>query len=197
MEKQLIISVGREFGSGGHVIAEKLAEKFDLPLYDYNLLTKIAGIKHVSEHRLREFDEVPKKHLLSRTVRGYNNSPEQNVAQMQFNCIKKMAEAEKSFVIVGRCAEDVLKGHKALITIFILGDMEAKIDRIKKLHNLSHKDAVNMITTMDKNRKHYHNYYAKGKWGDSRNYELSVNSSKLGIDETADFIEEYIKRRIK
>ena len=194
-QKQMIISIGREFGSAGHEIAEKLAERFSLPLYDYNLLREIAGEKKVNVANLEPYDEVPKKGFGSRTVRGYSNSPQENIAYMQFDFLKKKAKEGQSFVVVGRCAEEALKEYKGLITIFILGDMDTKIERIAKLHNLSEKQAKEMIIQQDKKRKAYHNYFCEGKWGDSRNYEFSINSSKLGLEVTVEVLEDYNKRR--
>lgn len=194
-QKQMIISIGREFGSAGHEIAEKLAERFSLPLYDYNLLREIAGEKKVNVANLEPYDEVPKKGFGSRTVRGYSNSPQENIAYMQFDFLKKKAKEGQSFVVVGRCAEEALKEYKGLITIFILGDMDTKIERIAKLHNLSERQAKEMIIQQDKKRKAYHNYFCEGKWGDSRNYEFSINSSKLGLEATVEVLEDYIKRR--
>ena len=194
-QKQMIISIGREFGSAGHEIVEKLAERFSLPLYDYNLLREIAGEKKVNVANLEPYDEVPKKGFGSRTVRGYSNSPQENIAYMQFDFLKKKAKEGQSFVVVGRCAEEALKEYKGLITIFILGDMDTKIERIAKLHNLSEKQAKEMIIQQDKKRKAYHNYFCEGKWGDSRNYEFSINSSKLGLEVTVEVLEDYIKRR--
>ena len=194
-QKQMIISIGREFGSAGHEIAEKLAERFSLPLYDYNLLREIAGEKKVNVANLEPYDEVPKKGFGSRTVRGYSNSPQENIAYMQFDFLKKKAKEGQSFVVVGRCAEEALKEYKGLITIFILGDMDTKIERIAKLHNLSEKQAKEMFIQQEKKRKAYHNYFCEGKWGDSRNYEFSINSSKLGLEVTVEVLEDYIKRR--
>ena len=98
-QKQMIISIGREFGSAGHEIAEKLAERFSLPLYDYNLLREIAGEKKVNVANLEPYDEVPKKGFGSRTVRGYSNSPQENIAYMQFDFLKKKAKEGQSFEI--------------------------------------------------------------------------------------------------
>ena len=123
MDKQVIISIGREFGSGGHEIAQNLADRFGLPLYDYNLLREIASEKNVSAANLEQYDEVPKKGF-SKTVRGFNNSPQLNIAYMQFDFLKKKAAEGESFVVVGRCSEEVLKEYEGLITIFILGDMD-------------------------------------------------------------------------
>lgn len=196
MQKQLIISVGREFGSGGHAIAEILAKRFDLPLYDSNLLVEIAESKSLNVKHLEKYDEIPKNRLFSRNVMGYSNSPEEAIANIQFDYLRKKADSGESFIIVGRCADEVLKGNPALVTVFVLGDMESKITRIMELYNVSRQKAEHIIVSTNKKRKNYHNYYCEGKWGDSRNYELSINSSKLGLDGTADMIEEYIRRKM-
>lgn len=195
--KQIIISVGREFGSEGHVIAEILAERFCLPLYDSNLLQEIAEKKNLNVKNLEKYDEVPKNRLFSRNVQGFSNSPEENIAKIQFDYLRKKAESGESFVIVGRCSEEILKNYACMTSIFILGDMEAKIDHIVKKNNISRAEAEKLIVSNNRKRKLYHNHYCQGKWGDSRNYELSINSSKLGLDTTADIIEKYIREKMK
>ena len=192
---QIIISVGREFGSGGRVIAEKLAERFDLPLYDRHLITEIAQKMGMTDEEVEKYNEVPKLKLLSRTVNGYSNSIEDNIAEMQFDIIEKKAESGESFVVVGRCSETKLKKYPALISLFILGDIEAKTERVMEVYDLSKEEAVKFLTKKDKKRKRYHNYHVQGKWGDSRIYDLSVNSSKLGIDKTVDMLADYITAR--
>ena len=108
-----------------------------------------------------------------------------------------MAAAGESFVIVGRCAETALSGTPGLISLFILGDEEAKIGRIRSLHpDLSHDEAKRLCAKEDWKRKSYHNYYCKGKWGDARTYDLTINSSRLGLEGTADALEAYIRARI-
>ncbi len=194
--KQVIISIGREFGSAGHEIAEALAEKYQMKLYDYHLLREIADEKNVHVAELEPYDEIPKKGFGYRTVKGYSNSPQENIAYMQFNHLKKRAAEGRSFIVVGRCAEEALKDYKGLISIFILGDMDKKIERIMRLHNVSEKKAKEMIIEQDKKRKAYHNYFCEGKWGDSRNYDFSINSSKLGVEATIELLEDYINRRI-
>lgn len=196
MKKQLIISVGREFGSGGHRIAEELAKRFGIKLYDNNLLIEIAKKHDGDGELLKAFDEAPKSRILSRTVRGYNNSPEDVIAQMQFEYMKERAEAGESFVIVGRCAETVLKDNPALVSVFVLGDYDKKLKRITEKYNISEKEAKSLIKSADKKRKSYHNYHCELHWGDSRLYDISINSGKLGIDKTTDILETYIKARI-
>lgn len=194
MEEQLIVSIGREYGSGGHEIGRHLAQRLGLPFYDRNLLDEIASGKHVDAKKLAKYDEVPSKLFLSRTVRGFSNSPELNVAQLQFDYMKEKAAKGESFVIVGRCADTVLKEFPGLVSIFVLGDYETKLARVMEKRNFSEKDAKAAMERHDKNRKAYHNHYSSIKWGDSRNYDLCINSSKLGIDGTVDMLEDYIRR---
>jgi len=192
---QLIIAISREFGSGGHEIATKIAEKLDIPMYDRNMLDHMAEKNNMDAEQLHKFDEHRRIHGLTRTVRGYSSSPEEHIANLQFDFIKEKAASGESFVVVGRCAEDILKGNPGLISIFIRGDMPAKIERVEKLYNLSEADAKYKILRHDKKRKQYHNYYCNVKWGDSRNYDLCVNSSKTPIDTTVEMLVQYIKVR--
>lgn len=196
-EKQVIISISREFGSGGRTIATEIAKRFNLPLYDYNLLKEIAREKNGDAESLEKYDEIPKCRLFSRRVKGFSNSPEEIIANLQFDFLRQRAKEGQSFVVVGRCSEEILKEYKCLISIFVLGDMDKKIDHIADINHLSHEEAERLILHRNKKRKAYHNYYCSVKWGDSRNYDLSINSSKMGIDETANIIEEYIRKRIK
>lgn len=197
MKKQLIISVGREFGSGGHVIAETLAKRFDLPLYDSNILESIAQERNVDAKTLHRYDEVPRNILFSRRVREYSTSVEENIAQMQFEYLKKKADEGESFIVVGRCAETVLGDRPNVISLFVLGDSEVKCKRVMEIYDLSERDAQFKMDRHDKYRKQYHNYYCKDKWGDSRAYDLCINSSRLGFDETVNELEDYINRRRK
>ena len=196
MEKQLIISIGREFGSGGHVIAEALAKKFNIPMYDHNLLDHIAAEKNLDLETLKKFDEKPRNVLLSRTVKGHSSSPSDNIAMMQFDYLKKKAEKGESFVIVGRCAEMVLKEFEGMISIFILGDKECKTKRVMEVYDISKEEARKKMERHDVYRKQYHNSYCDSKWGDSRSYDLCVNSSRLGIDGTVAMLADYIRARM-
>lgn len=195
MEKQLIISVGREYGSGGHEIAEKLANHYGIQLLDHNLLDEIAAKKNVKMDHLRELDEKHKNPLSSRTVRGYSSSPEENLLYLQFDYLRDKADSGESFVIVGRCSETILKQYESMVSIFILADREKRTERIMRLYHLTESEAVKKIREKDTNRRRYHNSFCVGKWGDCRNYDVSLNSSKLGIDGSVKLLTEYIDRR--
>ncbi len=195
MEKQLIISISRQFGSGGHSIGERLADHYQIPLYDRDLLKNIAKERNLDAAELERYDEKPRNLLFSRSVQGYSNSPEDNIAQMQFDYIREKAASGESFILIGRCGEDVLKEHPALISFYILGDKEVRIRHTMERSSLSYEEARKLLEAKDRKRKAYHNHYCKTKWGESGNYDLSINSSRLGLEETASFLMEYIDRR--
>lgn len=194
---QIIISIGREFGSGGHEIGQKIANHYGIKLYDKNIINDIAEEKHIDKSELKGLDEKIRNKFLYRTVMGMNSSPEDNLAEMEFNFIKDRADDGDSFVIVGRCAETVLEGHPSLITIFINGEWNHKIKRTMELFDLSEEDAIDYVESENIKRKRYHNSHSKKKWGDSRNYELTIDSSIFGIDGTVDLLIMYIDERIK
>ncbi len=200
MNDQIIIAIGREFGSGGHKIAKKLAEELGLDFYDRRMLDDLAERKNIKIEFLEKYDEEPRKFFGARSVdartKSYSNSIEEIIAEMQFEYIREKAEKGESFVIVGRCAEEVLKDKKCLISIFILADFEDKVKRTMEKFGIDEKEAIAKNKRHDKTRKKYHNVHSDGKWGDSRTYDICVNSSRLGLDGTVDILKKYIGQRI-
>lgn len=192
MNSQLIISVGREFGSAGHEIAVELAKHYQIELLDHNLLDEIAAEKQIDAENLKSLDEKKKNKLVHRTVRGFSSSPEENISLLQFEYLRNKASKGASFVVVGRCSESVLKEYDCMISIFVLGDREKKRERIMKLYGMNESMADRFMTEKDTKRKRYHNSYCEGKWGDSRNYDISINSSTLGVEKTVKILTEYI-----
>ena len=192
---QLIISIGREFGSGGHEIAEKLAKHYDMPLYDHNLLDKIAEERNLNSEELKSYDEV-QDGVFHRRVRGMSSSMTEHVAQLQFDYLKEKANAGESFVVVGRCSETVLKYINGLIAIFVNCDIEKWVACVSKKYELSESQAADLMKKKDRARKMYHNINCDSKWGDSRNYELVINSSKLGVDKSVQMLIQYIDARV-
>lgn len=198
MESQVIISIAREFGSGGHEIGRKIAERLGIKLYDHNLLDEVAAKKGVDVKDLRQYEEMPHKMFLSRraiTKGGHHSAPEFHVAQMQFDFLKEQAEAGESFVIVGRCAEAVFMNDPRLISIFVLGDTEPKCQRVMRYLNLSREQALAKMQRHDQYRKRFHNNFCEDKWGDSRTYDLCINSSHMSIDAIVDLLISYINER--
>lgn len=192
----LIITIGREFGSGGHIIGERLAEYYDIPLYDRDLLKKVSEEYDIDYEEMEIYEEKPVNPFLSRTVHGFSSSLQDAIAHLEFDFIQEHADLGESFVVVGRCAEEVLKDYDNAIKIFVLGDYDAKVLQIMRQFGLSEQDAKDMIHDVDKKRKSYHNHYCQTKWGDSRNYDISINSSRFGIEATAEFLKTYIDLRL-
>lgn len=196
MNNQIILAIGREFGSGGREIASALAEHFNLPLYDKSILSNIANAKNVDAETLYRYDEKPRNFFTSRRVHGFSNSLEENIAQMQFQYLRQKADSGESFIVLGRCGEEVLKDHSKLISIFVRSTIGFKKKRTMERDNTSESDALELMAKKDRQRKYYHNQYCHGKWGDSRNYDVCIDSSCLGINGTVDVLVKYIEARI-
>ena len=189
--KQIIIAIGREFGSGGHLVAKKLAEHYNIPLYSKELLDEVAKDGRYSKEVLERFDEKPMNFaFIPVPAGGTTISLEQDIAIRQFNFIRKKANEEKeSFVIVGRCAEEILSDNPNMISAFILGDKDTKTKRVMEREGVDEKTALNMMKKMDKMRKVYH------KWGDSRTYDICIKIGKVDVDTATDMIIKYIDSR--
>ena len=197
MNKQIIISINREFGSGGHEVAERIAADMGLKFYDRGMLDEVADQMDVKVELLEKFDEKPRNFMLTRRVGKYTNSMEEILAETQFDIIRKKAEQGESFVIVGRCSEAVLQEFDGLISIFVRGDRQHKMERVMNKYNLKDNEALFKMDRHDRKRKQYHNRHADAKWGDSRCYDMCINSSPLGVSGTVRVLENYIQERIK
>ncbi len=192
MDKQVIISVSREYGSGGHYIAEKLSKELGIELLDKNFLELIAKELNCDSDEIKKFDEAKNKLFINRTVRGMSSSAEDNFAKIQFEYIKKKAAEGKSMVVVGRCSEYVLRDYDCLISVFVMGDTDARIKRIVDVKKLNENEAKKAIIKMDSTRRAYHNDHCDTKWGDMKNYDLCINSSPIGLDAAVKLIKDYV-----
>lgn len=188
---QLIISIGRESGSGGLEIAQTLAKRFDLPLYNKSILQNAAEAKGLNAKELEQYDERPRSLLFYRSVKGFSNAPEDGVAQMQFDLLRRHAAAGESFVVLGRCAEEVLADYECLVSIFVEADLDFRIRRTP----LPGNEALEFIHKQDRKRRIYHDQHCKGDWGDAKCYDLVINSARLDIPGTVDILEQYIRSR--
>lgn len=197
-----IITIGRQFGSGGKEIGEKLAKEFGIPCYDKELLSRAAKESGFCEELIQTHDERPTNSFLYNLVMdtysfGYNAAGmidmpiSQKVFLAQFDAIKKIAD-EGPCVIVGRCADYALADYDNSLSIFVHADMPAKLKRIMTKYNLPENKAKDMIQKKDRQRQSYYNYYSSKKWGASESYDLSVNSSVLGVDGTVNLIKQFI-----
>ena len=200
MKDHLIITIGREFGSGGREIGELLAKKLGVKCYD-KLLLKMAAEESGLNEKLFEINDEQNVNtimtsLMSHSYFGSTGNFQPMLVQLflaQFNAIKSL-EYKEPCVIIGRCADDVLKNYPHKLRVFISADKEKKIERVMERHECSSKEAEKMIAKTDKNRARYYNYFASGEWGDAKNYDLCLNSSVLGIEGTVEVILEYIRR---
>ena len=168
MKNQIIITLGREHGSGGHYIADMIAQELGIKLYDKDSIEKEIVSEGYSGEMIRKMDEKPVNFFASRRIGKYSNSLEVNVAEKTFAMLRDKAANGESFLIIGRCSDQVLKGNPNMLSIFICGNQQAKVGRVMEKKGLSAEDAIEEIKEVDRSRKSYHNYYCETKWGDDR-----------------------------
>ena len=180
-----IITISREFGSGGRFIGEEVAKKLGVAYYDKDIIGKIAEQSGLSPEYVKENAELsPKKGLFAYAFSGRDitgKSVEDMVYEAQRKTIMEIAEKE-SCVIIGRNADFILKDRNDVLNVFIHGDMPEKTQRIIDLYNVEEKEAVKMMADTDKRRMTNYNFYTEQKWGKVSNYTLCLNSSQLGFD---------------
>ena len=180
-----IITISREFGSGGRFIGEEAAKKLGISYYDKNIISHIAEESGLSPDYIQESAELsPKKGLFAYALAGRDitgKSVEDMVYEAQRKVILGLAEKEPC-VIIGRNADFILKDRDDVLNIFIHGNMPEKTERICRLYNVSEKEAVKMMTDIDKRRMTNYNFYTDQRWGKASNYTLCLNSSQLGYD---------------
>ena len=191
-----IITISREFGSGGRFIGEEVAKKLGIVYCDKNIIGQIAEKSGLSPEYIQENAELsPKKGLFAYAFSGRDitgKSVEDMVYEAQRNIILELAEKEPC-VIIGRNADYILKDRDDVLNVFIHGDMPEKIKRITGLHNVEEKEAVKMMADTDKRRRTNYNFYTDQNWGKASNYTLCLNSSQLGYDRCEMIIMECVK----
>ncbi len=199
--KPVIITIGRQFGSGGHELGEKLAARLNIPFYDRALLSEAAQHTGITREMIESFDEQPTNsflYSLSTGAFGYSGDMPLPLGNQVFlamtNAIRDIA-ANGSCVIVGRCAEYVLDGNESLVRVFVHADKDSRIKRIMEKLNLSEREAKSLMAKTDKKRASYHDFYCDTKWGVTDSYDLSVNSALLGIDGAVEMIAHYVENR--
>ena len=190
-----IITISREFGSGGHFIGEEVAKKLGIAYYDKNIINEIAEKSGLSPEYIQENAELsPKKGLFAYAFAGRDitgKSVEDMVYEAQRKVILELADKE-SCVIIGRNADYILKDRDDVLNVFIHGDTPEKIQRITRLYNVEEQKVVKMMADTDKRRMANYNFYTDQKWGKASNYTLCLNSSKLGYDRCEKIIMECI-----
>ena len=181
-----IITISREFGSGGRFIGEEVAKKLGIAYYDKNIINEIAEKSGLSPEYIQENAELsPKKGLFAYAFAGRDiitgKSVEDMVYEAQRKVILELADKEPC-VIIGRNADYILKDRDDVLNVFIHGDVPEKIQRITRLYNVEEQKAVKMMEDTDKRRMANYNFYTNQKWGKAGNYTLCLNSSQLGYD---------------
>ena len=208
MSKKIVITIARQFGSGGREIGEKVAKILNIPMYDKELIKDAAAKGSLNEEVLKSTDESAANSLLYTLAMGsniigasrhfgYKMPLNDKLFILQSEVIKEYAAAG-SCVIIGRCADYVLKDEKDTLKIFIYGYLEHRVARITERYpDIKSTQVIDVINKTDKRRASYYNFYTGNKWGKYDNYDLAINSSTFGIDGTANLIAEFAKNITK
>ncbi|MBQ8371499.1 MAG: cytidylate kinase-like family protein [Clostridia bacterium] len=207
MSKKVIITIARQYGSGGREIGEKVAARLGIPLFDKEIIADAAAKGKLDENVLRSADETAVNSLLYTLAMGsnvlgatmhfgYKMPLNDKLFILQSDVIKEYAKAG-SCVVIGRCGDYVLRDEKSLLRVFIYGDLDHRQQRVKERHpEVKSSQVMDIINKTDKRRASYYNFYTGNKWGKYDNYDLAINSSTLGIDGTVDIIYAYAKRML-
>lgn len=201
--KNAVITIARQYGSGGREVGLKLAELTGLSYYDKDLITMAAQKSGLNQAVLHAADEKAANSLLytlalgsSAYHAGANNLHvplNDKLFTVQSEIIRDIAKENKGAIIVGRCADYVLADHTNLLRVFISADFDNRVQTIMKRHDLSENDAKDLIVKTDRRRSNYYNYYTGGKWAKLENYDLIVSTDKIGIENAAKLIQSYME----
>lgn len=203
--KPVVYTIGRQYGSGGREIGQKLAKKLGIPFYDNELIALAAKKSGVSEEIFKQADEKPTNSFLYSLAIGAYSMGQGLVGYTDMSINDKLfiaqsqviedAVAHGSCVIVGRCADYVLRDYPNLINIFVCGELEDRYNALAKdeLKDIPRQKAIEMINKKDKTRANFYNYYSNKKWGDMVNHDLIINTSDISRDDAVELIVEYTK----
>ena len=196
MKKNFVITIGRQYGSGGRNIGQKLAQALQIPCYDKELLTIAAKESGFSEEILRTMDEKPTGSFLYSLVAGtYGGSQlplNHKLFLAQFEAIRNIA-SKNSCVIIGRCADYALEDYDVnCISVFIHGDLKKRVEYAVKEYGIAAEKAEDTVCKTDKQRASYYGFYAGKKWGAIDHYDIALDSSRLGIDTTVALIKQCV-----
>ncbi|MEF9997460.1 MAG: cytidylate kinase-like family protein [Lachnospiraceae bacterium] len=197
-----IITIGRQFGSAGREIADKIAKDLDIKVYDKEMLDRAAKESGICQELFESHDEKPTSSFLYSLVMdtyslGYSSGTyadmpiNHKVFLAQFDAIKKIAD-EGPCILVGRCADYALEQYKNVVSVFIHAELDARIQRVARIFDITDAKAKEMIHKTDKKRSSYYNYYTNKNWGDAESYNLCLSSSELGVQGATEVIESYV-----
>jgi cytidylate kinase len=203
MNMKTVITIGRQFGSGGREIGVKLAKKLNIPFYDKELLQKAAEKSGLCEKIFENFDERPKSLLYSIAMDSYmfslpgtgaTDSLEQQVYLATYDAVRHLAD-QGSCVIIGRCADYALADYPNVLRLFIDAPLEKRIQTVAQREKLTPEKAKALIVKTDKRRAAYYEYYSSQQWGDVDSYDFCLDSGVFGLDGTVEIIEQLIARK--
>jgi len=200
-----IITIGREYGSAGREIGQKLAKKLEIKLYDKEMLDRAAKESGICQELFETHDEKPTNSFLYSLVMdtyslgyssgNYSDMPiNHKVFLAQFDAIKKIAD-EGPCILVGRCADYALEGYDNVMSLFIHANINARIRRIARKYDLTDAKAREVIVKTDKKRGSYYNYFTNKRWSDAQSYDFCLSSSELGIDGTVEAVAALVRIR--
>ena len=207
MDKKYVVNIGRQLGSGGKEIGEKLAARLGISFYDKELITLASEESGLCREFFEKADERASQSIIGGlfgmrfpfisdgAIPTNNCLSNDALFKVQSDVIRGLA-AEKSCLFVGRCADYILRKHPRCINVFISASPEARIARLSELYGVGEEEAENMMNKADKKRSEYYNYYSFKTWGAAATYHLCIDSSILGIEKTIDFIEEFVRLRV-
>ena len=199
MAENMIITIGRQFGSGGHQVGRKLAKELGLKIYDKELLKLVAEESGICEKVLENYDEKPTSSLLYSIVMDVYPSMNyvgttlnQQIYQAQYDAIRRLGERE-SCVIVGRGADYILRDCKDLTSVFVHAPLDFRVKRVAEFEHITEAKARDMVIKADKKRASFYNFQTEKKWGAVDSYNLAVDTSDLGIEGAVKLIQQYIR----
>ena len=205
MNDKFVINVGRQLGSGGRQIGEKLASQFGISFYDKELINLASKESGLGKEFFENADEKKSHSLIggllglrtniSNEVYVNNYLSNETFFKIQSDIIRELA-AEKSCVFVGRCADYILRDHPRCINVFITADADDRVKRVARDQQLTVEKAQDVIEKTDKKRSEYYNYFSNKTWGVAGSYHLCINSSILGTDETVAFIRRFVEQKL-
>lgn len=207
MDNNFVVNIGRQLGSGGREIGEKLAARLDIGFYDRELINLASEESGLCPEFFEKADEKPSQGIIGGlfgmrfpfisdgAIPATNCLSNDALFKVQSDVIRRLA-SERSCLFVGRCADYILRENPRCVNIFISASFEDRIARLCRIHSISESTAEEIIEKADKRRAAYYNYYSFKTWGAAATYHLCIDSSVLGIDGTVDFLEEFVKLKI-
>lgn len=197
--KNIIITIGREYGSGGRYIGEELSKRLNIPFYDKEIINRTYDKNGGNYSRLLQYDEKKRNRILDElhriTTFGYTEIEEKDYNELLERTIKDLSSS--SCIILGRNSNNILKNNKNVINVFVYSNnLDFKVNRKMLIDNLSYDSALKKLKEVDKNRKKYYESLNKGKtWGDKQDYDLLIDSGIFGIEKTIDLLEEVYNKK--